>query len=118
VRDDISEYALLDFGKRQYPANDGRLHIQYIRYIQPKDFYQYPDVRFAGAIMAGTREAWLRYDMIYEDVLNEYDRSGYCCNSDQYILSRCYDRDPSIFYAHPYAYPNGIDPWFFFLGII
>ena len=117
VRDDESERALLYFGCRDVPLNDDTLHIQHIGNQVSRPYYSYPDCKFACAIMAGNRTAWLQYHTIYETVLTDYDHAGISGTSDQYILASCYDRQPSLFTTHTPRCTH-IDHWFFMLEIL
>lgn len=116
VRDDNSEGALRCFGLRNAPINDGKFHVQQIETPVPKDFYSFPDVRIACAIMAGTRAAWALVRYLYEVALEDYDAAGICANSDQYVIARCIDQSPSHFNCWPAC--NSFDRWFFFLGVL
>lgn len=115
VRNDISEGAMQQFGKRGIQINDNRLHIQCISSLPYKPFYHYPDCKYAGAIQAGNRTAWLQYDQLYRRVIQEYDVSQVSCNSDQYVLASCYDLNSELFYEHRPSSQSFVDPWFFFL---
>ena len=116
VRDDVSERAMKDFGLRNVPLDDGRLHVQHIRNQSYKPWYVYPAYRFAGAIIAGNRSAWTEFDALYQCVLHDYDKNEICTHSDQYIMASCQDRDPNLFCDH-YPIPlDTINPWFFFLA--
>jgi len=117
VRNDESEQAFIYFGCRGMPLNDNTLHIQHIR-IQPyRPFYVYPEYRFAGAIIAGNRTAWLQYKEIYDTVLSDYDNAGISGDSDQHIMASCYDRQPAWFTTHTPRCTH-IDHWFFMLEIL
>ena len=116
VRDDLSEEALRSFGLRNAPIHDGKLHLQQINAMTPKPFYTYPDVRIAGAILAGNRAAWHWFRYVYEIALDDYDGAGISANSDQYVMARCVDQNASQFSL----WPNGtrLDDWFFFLEVL
>jgi len=116
VRDDQSENAMQQFGKRQV-WNDDRLHLQHIRDQPYKEHYVYPEYRIAGAILAGNRSAWRQFSELYDQVLQNYDTHGFCCNSDQYIMASCYDKTPSLFSLHK-PINTSVDSWFFFLDVI
>lgn len=117
VRTDNSERAMAQFGLRNAPIHDDRIHIQQINQPPYHPFYTYPFCKYAGAIIAGNRTAWVQFDMIYCAVLYEYDTNSICCNSDQYIMASCKDRMPGIFMEHLFPFSQ-LDPWFFFLGIL
>jgi hypothetical protein len=117
VREDRSELALKQFGTRNHPLNDGKIHVQYTREQQYKPFYVYPEYRFAGAIIAGNRSAWLAYSDLYDKTLKEYDDAVISGNSDQYVMASCYDKNKDLFKLHS-PMNNLIDSWFFFLGLL
>ena len=117
VRDDQSEAAMKEFGFRNFPLNDGRIHVQRIHRIPYKKWYSHPDYCYAGAIIAGNRHAWIHFDSIYGRVLREYDMNRICCHSDQYIMASCNDREPDIFYEHEPG-NSSINEWFFLLSVI
>ena len=116
VRDDSSEEALCSFGLRNAPLHDGKLHVQQIKTPALKAFYSFPDVRIAGAILAGNRAAWSLVRYLYEVALEDYDAAGVSGNSDQYVLARCIDQSPSQFSCWPNC--TSLDRWFFFLGVL
>ena len=115
VRNAASEAALRDFGLRSAELQDGRLHLQQIRPIQAKAFYQYPDISIAGAILAGNRSAWLVHATLYNESLNEYDAFGLSGNSDQYVTLRCTDKQPFHYMLHRPPPDCAVESWFFFL---
>jgi len=116
VRNAASEAALGIFGLRSATnLQDGRLHLQQIRPIQPKAFYQYPDVSIACAIIAGNRDAWTAHSALYNETLNEYDAFGTSGDSDQYVTLRCTDKRPLLYVLHPPPSDCPVESWFFFL---
>lgn len=115
VRNPVAEAALTAFGLRSAELQDGRLHLQQIRPIQPKAFYQYPDISIAGAIQAGNRIAWATHSALYNESLNEYDAVGTSGNMDQYVLLRCTDKQPALYMLHKSPPNCAVDSWFFFL---
>ena len=117
VRDDESERALLYFGCREMPLNDNTLHIQQISNQPCQSYYTYPSIKFAAAIIAGNRTAWLQYKTIYDIVLTDYDNAGISGTSDQNIMATCYDRRPTWFTTHTPRCTH-IDHWFFMLEIL
>lgn len=117
VRDDACEDALKEFGKRQRQnLNDDKIHLQDINQLSFKEFYAFPDVRIAGAVIVGNRKAWREFETLYNEVLIEYDRAGHAGNMDQYIILSCYDRKNSLFSLH--TPNNSLYEWFFFLGYL
>jgi len=116
VRDDTSEEAMREFGLRNFPLDDDRIHVQHIREQPYKPWYVHPEYRYAGAIIAGNRNAWMRFDDIYRRVLYEYDVYDISCNSDQYIMASCKDREPAFFYEHMLHPNDTINEWFFLLS--
>lgn len=119
VRDQTAEVAMQDFGSRiQGPSlNDGRLHVQRIREQAKKEFYVFPEYRYAGAIIAGNRPAWARHGDVFDRVVREYDTAGISANSDQYVMQRCADSVPELYCEHTPT-KSSIDVWFFFLGLL
>jgi hypothetical protein len=117
VRNDISERAMMKFGSRNAPINDDRIHIQQIAQLPYNKFYVYPATKYAGAIIAGNRTAWINFEMIYRIVMFEYDENKISCNSDQYVMASCNDRMPNFFMEHM-APVSQIDHWFFFLEVL
>lgn len=118
IRDDYSAAASREFGMRNLPSLDNdTLHVQSIRRQPVKEYYVYPEYRFACAIMAGNRSAWVNHSRLYDSVALEYDRKEISCNSDQYITQSCSDKHPEYYTE---INPNGgrVDVWFFFLGIL
>ena len=118
VRDDVSEVAFTEFGLRSINLiNNDKIHLQHIRFQPYKSYYVYPEYRYAGAIIAGNRQAWIEFDRLYYNVIKEYDENGISCNSDQYIMASCYDKTPHLFVEHT---PTNliVNPWFFFLGLL
>lgn len=117
VRDQASETAMRLFGTRGGLLDDGKLHIQHIKSIETRDFYRYPDMCIAGAILAGNRHAWQTHSAVYDEQNNRYDTAGVCANSDQYITRSCVNTTPELYALH--TPPNNvIDRWFFLLQVL
>lgn len=117
VRDNNAEEAAILFGRRNYPFTPGKLHVQMIRTISKKDYYIYPDVSIAGAIMAGDRIAWKQHSELYDSVLQEYDIATISGMSDQYVTCACIVRLPEL-YMPIVPYQITVDVWFFFLQLL
>jgi hypothetical protein len=120
VRDQASETAMRLFGTRTQgiSLDDGRLHLQHIRNQAKKEFYRFPEYRYAGAIIAGNRIAWARHYDVFDRVVRDYDDAGISANSDQYVMQRCADLVPEIYSEHFPPKEKTVDVWFFFLGLI
>jgi len=118
IRDDASEIAAKDFGKR-LDTNDNKLHVQFINFWSPKkqDFYIYPQVYIACAIIVGNRNAWQDHSILYNTICKQYDSANITCNSDQYILQSCIDKNPNLYKIH-YDTVKKVNEWFFFLAYV
>jgi hypothetical protein len=117
IRNEVSEHMAHAFGSRNASVNDGRIHLQCIGTHPYCDYYMHPACKYAGAIIAGNREAWVQFTIIYQRVMQEYDHAGVSCNSDQYVMMSCNDRMPTLFCEHKWT-QSTVDPWFFLLEIL
>lgn len=115
VRDNVTEEKARTFGRRDIVYGD-RIHLQLVKLPAVKEFYTYPDICIGGAIIAGTRAAWARYNALYDISLNEYDKAGISGISDQYVTLRSVVHSPHGFVFH--TDPCTIDPWFKFLELL
>jgi hypothetical protein len=119
IRDNNSEICAANFGSRSIlNLNTNKLYVQKINNIHPKNFYQYPDICIAGAIIAGNKKAWIEHSYLYDSVCNEYDLHQISCTSDQYITCTCIDRNPSLYECVSPNMPTTVDIWFFLLNIL
>jgi hypothetical protein len=84
--------------------------------VPEKDFFRWPDIYVAGAIMAAYKDVWVKYKEEYEKTLDEYVRAGVCANMDQYVMASTLLRCPGLIQGvyddclHPI-----IDRWYSFL---
>ena len=117
VRDELSEKARVVFGKRAvFNADDGRIHLQIIEPACDFNFYVYPNVFVAGAIICGNKSAWTSYRTVYDDMLMKYDKYRIPGISDQYITQSCIREQPELFVLH--AEESIINKWFKFLHLL
>jgi len=114
IRNEASEAAAHGFGLREAPVNDGRIHVQCIGTLECSEYYKFPASKYAGAIIAGNREAWVHFTHLYRQVMRDYDTAGVSCSSDQYVMMSCNDRVPALFCEHSPTH-SSVDRWFFFL---
>jgi len=111
VRDGALEESAQTFGRRGI-IRDDRIHLQSVETPVFSEFYTHPYVCIAGAVIAGSRSAWARYNIIYDKALSEYDEAGISAISDQYVTMRCIDKSPDTFTLH-------LDnSWFKFLELL
>lgn len=116
IRDNASELAAKNFGTRK-DLNNGKLHLQCISDTPVKQpFYVYPHAYIAGAIQVGNRNAWLSHSILYDSVVIEYDTATVSCNSDQYVIHSCINKQPNFYEIHHNN--TNINPWFFFLAYV
>lgn len=113
IRDDKSEDAAKLFGRRGVSMDDGKMHLQQVSPMLNKQFYRYPDVSIAGAIIIGNREAWAGFNSQYMVSLREYHAAAISAISDQYVIARCVNRHPEHYVLH--KPPVSICEWFSFL---
>ncbi len=92
-----------------------KLHLQCINEIEYKNFYQFQDRSIAGAIMFGSKKAWMKHVELYDAILMEYDVANKCATKDQHIIRSCVDRRPDLYQLHTPPEPLFVDIWFFFL---
>lgn len=120
IRDKRSMEAAKQFGTRtMIPLNDGTLHVQELVKQEvdlTKTLHAFPEHWIAGAIMGGTRNAWLQYKDAYDEVLQEYDEHGVGACQDQYVTATCIQKYPNRFTRH--REKVSIDDWFKFLELI
>jgi len=116
VRDEISESKAREFGTRGLGIDDNKIHLQIVSELVPKDFYQFPDVSIAGAIIAGNRSAWTTFIKHYEASLHEYDEQGVSGISDQYVTSQCVTKYKKDYVLHRET--TQVDTWFQLLEIL
>ena len=115
VRDDATEEKARTFGRRT-TIRDDRIHLQRVMHQVFKQFYAHPDICVAGAILAGSKSAWTRYNVLYDRSLAEYDNAAVSGISDQYVTLRCVAHSPDAFMFH--SEPSIVDPWFKFLELL
>jgi|APCry1669190327_1035288.scaffolds.fasta_scaffold00215_20 disulfide oxidoreductase YuzD len=114
VRDIASGERAKLFGTRTvYPTNNNKLHLQQIGNNIKSDFYMYPYMCIAGAIIVGNIQAWKEYSELYDSVLIRYDSHNVPAIMDQYIIKSCVDLKPELFVLYPQL--STIDNWFKFL---
>jgi len=115
VRDDACEAAAASFGCRPVTWDDGRLHLEQVSAKNiSKEYYTYPLTHIAGGFQAGNRAAWEVHSLLYDNTLAEYDNAEVSCNSDQYIITSCKDRNPALYSLHvPHNSQGG--GWFWFI---
>ena len=111
VRQDAPIYT---FGSNIDSETINKLNIQILNENISNEFYRYPDIKVAGAIMYGNKEAWLNYKNIYDFTLQKYVSNKLCVNSDQYITGSALYTNPEYFNQHIHM-NSCIDKWFFFL---
>lgn len=119
VRDDAIESYFQQFGNRDHSSlKDGKLHTQMLQNPQKQEYYVYPHISQACAIMAGTPAAWIRHSPLYDQTLQEYDDNMVSGNSDQNVLQRCINKQPEFYCCHAPPHPCPIDVWFFFISVL
>jgi len=117
VRDNDSGEHAKSLGTRKiYPTNDNKLHLQQIGANIKNNFYMYPYMCIAGAIIVGNTQAWKEYSELYDSVLKAYDSNGVPAIMDQYIIKSCVDVRPELFVLYPQR--SSIDNWFKFLELM
>lgn len=116
IRTEESIRAARYFGRRNSSwLLDNKLHIQSINYQPPEWTHLRAHMKqyIAGAIMGGTRVAWLNYKTAYDNMILEYVERGFCCLDDQYVTLGCVYASPHLFVEH--TDPSNVDKWFKFL---
>ena len=123
VRSDDWIHIIKSFGNKINVIPEDKLMFQLLKEIPNKDFFVYPDVHIAGAIICGYKDNWFKYSDLYDDMIKIYVNNKICVNSDQYIWASVIFKNPEYFklckyykfYSRIY---NNIDRWFFFLGYL
>jgi len=120
--DKICPY-ITTFGNKINLIPQDKLIFQLLNNLPNKNFFVYPDVYIAGAIICGYKNSWLTYSNLYDDMLKIYVKNKKCVNMDQHIWASVILKNPEYFelckynYLHNIKY-NKIDKWFFFLGLL
>ena len=103
------EQNINQFGLRDIIPSD-KLLLQSFKDIPDEEFFRYPFVGIAGAIMAGYPKVWDKMSKLYDDMVDKYTENKICCNMDQYILASIQkDEIFKIIIVHD---------WFDFLNIL
>jgi hypothetical protein len=132
VRDDTSERAWSQFGTRMSPeafevvCKTNQLCLQTIRDPSPQ-FMKYEEYHvfqgyekfIAGAIMMGTKKAWIKHISNYDQMLTIYDNLKLCGSKDQHVIRSCAEKFKTDYFL--FGADNSslkVDEWFFFLQYI
>ena len=111
------------FGNKINLIPQDKLMFQLLNNLPNKNFFVYPDVYIAGAIICGYKNNWFKYSELYDNMINIYIKNNICIIQDQYIWASVILKNPEYFelckynYLHNIKY-NKIDKWFFFLGLL
>jgi len=120
IRNEISEAAAMNFGGRNYPLDDNRIHLHQLNFpllSGPNNFAGFPWVLIGAGILAGNRNAWRRFSEEYEISLQEYDNVFLPAISDQYVTVRCLWKHPDLFQLHD-PRDSTLDIWVYLLEVL
>ena len=123
VRSDEWIDIIKSFGNKINVIPKDKLMFQLINEIPNKDFFIYPDVHIAGAIICGYKDSWFEYSDLYDDMIKIYVNNKICINMDQHVWASVILKNPDNFKLCKYykfynEIYNKIDKWFFFLGYL
>ena len=108
------------FGNKISVIPKDKLMFQLLNEIPNKEFFVFPNVNIAGAIICGYKYSWLKYSDLYEEMIKIYVKNKICINSDQHLSASIVLKNQDYFELCKYdtiyfiLYTN-IDKWFFFL---
>ena len=117
VRSDKLIPKLYTFGNKTDLIPKNKIMFQLLNTFPNKQFFVYPDVYIAGAIICGYKDSWINYSQLYDDMITVYLNNNICVNSDQYIWASLSLIHPDKFELCINTY-NTIDKWFFFLSYL
>lgn len=117
VRSDLYKNNIKNFGQNLTQINENKLNIQQIKPFLTKEFYSFPDICIAGAIMIGNKEKWNMFKKYYDIILEKYDKNKTPTIMDQYIMAGVYQNFKED--INPiYKIEKCVDEWFFFLEML
>ena len=102
-----------NFTKRRLSSLTPGVYLQLINPLESKDFYKYPDVFIAGAIIIFHKNYILPYKELYTKTLLQYYTNNTAFIMDQYIMASMFKENHVWLHAIPCI--ESIDVWFFFL---
>lgn len=123
VRSDDWIHMIKSFGNKINVIPKDKLMFQLLKEIPNKDFFVYPDVHIAGAIICGYKDSWFKYSDLYDDMIKIYVNNKICVNMDQHVWASVILKNPCYFKLCKYyefynIIYNKIDKWFFLLGYL
>jgi len=110
-------HQIQSFGNQIDLIPKNKLMFQLLNDLPKKDFFIYPDVYIAGAIICGYKDSWIKYSDLYDETIKYYVKNNICVNMDQYIWASTILKYPDYFETCSVKY-NTIDNWFFFLSYL
>lgn len=118
IRKDAWEKSCSSFTQRKLHTLPPGVYFQAIRKAEKKQFYTYPDVHIAGAIILFHRNYIEEFNVFYKKIVYKYYSSNVSFLSDQYITASMVSSDEK-----PWLHVVDIDTihiktndiWFFFL---
>jgi hypothetical protein len=114
IRENGWENSCRGFTTRQIRNLAPGVYIQCIVPIKPKEFYQYPAIHIAGAIIHFHRQYIHKFIDSYLEQVNRYHTNKKPFVMDQYIYASMLTLENDWLHAVPNRKPC-IDQWFFFL---
>ena len=105
------------FGNKIDLIPKDKIMFQLLHTLPHKQFFVFPDVYIAGAIICGYKESWINYSDLYDDMITIYVNNNICVNSDQYIWASVSLAYPDKFEVCNVKY-NTVENWFFFLSYL
>ena len=117
VRYDSWSPKIQSFGNKINLIPKDKLMFQLLNELPHKQFFVYPDVYIAGAIICGYKDSWIKYSDLYDNMIKKYVTHKICVNVDQYIWASTILEHPECFEACIVKYET-IDKWFFFLSYL
>ena len=121
IRHDYWRFFVPTFGQNVNAIPKDKVIIQLMEPSIPKEkeFFIFPDVYVAGAIIAGYKEAWERYSTAYDVIFSKYVKAGVCANMDQFVMASVANAFPdAVEPIYDQDWNDHLDRWFFFLKFL
>jgi len=116
VRNNSYKDKINNFGQNlSIISKDDKINIQLIREIAGKNFYSFPDIYVAGAIILGNKKAWINFKNNYDLIISKYISNKITVIDDQYIMASIVDFFPESINCIRKSSKSYIDEWFFLL---
>jgi hypothetical protein len=117
VRSDDWIPEIYTFGDKINVIPKDKLMFQLLNNLPNKEFFIYPNIHIAGAIICGYKDSWINYTYLYDDMIKNYVNNNICVNMDQHIWASVVLKNPEYFELCNIKYDT-FDKWFFFLSYL